>query len=108
MVARYPVSAGGDVAIDWNAGDAGGSRSWQPRVQPAHWNGQSSLSSQVKYMFSRLRDKYEILEEQILDVGDALAKQLKIDEWAPNNKLQSVSQDCLHRHKRLCFVTFVC
>nr|CAG4637850.1 EOG090X07VJ [Chydorus sphaericus] len=40
-------------------------------------------------MFSRLRDKYDILEYQLGDVEDILSKQLKIDDWAPNNNLQS-------------------
>lgn len=82
--------AGTDAtSIDWNVS----TDSWKPRIQVAHWSGvgEASLTTQTKYMFSRLRDKYEILEYQLGDTEDILSKQLKIDEWAPNNKLQSVS-----------------
>lgn len=88
VVAKYPS---GDVAIDWDATSDGSNKSWQPRVQPAHWNSEPALTTQKKYMFSRLRDKYEILEDQVLELGAVLAKQLKVEDWTPNNTLQSVS-----------------
>ena len=87
VVAKYPA---GDVAIDWNDAPDGNNKSWQPKVQTAHWSSEPALTLQKKFMFSRLRDKYEILEDQINDIGQVLAQQLQIDEWAPNNSLQSV------------------
>nr|CAG4641779.1 EOG090X07VJ [Eurycercus lamellatus] len=81
---KYP---NGDVAIDWGTNET--NKTWQPTVQAAHWTGQKALTSQVKYMFSRLRDKYNVLEDQILDIGNIIADELKIEEWQPNNKLQS-------------------
>ena len=41
-------------------------------------------------MFSRLRDKHELLNEHIHQLGDIMADALKIEEWNPNNELQSV------------------
>jgi len=56
----------------------------------AAWNGEAPLTIPYKYMFSRLRDKYEVLEEQIDDKAQLLAEIMKIDEWSPHNQLLSV------------------
>nr|CAG4636258.1 EOG090X07VJ [Eubosmina coregoni]SVE69858.1 EOG090X07VJ [Eubosmina coregoni] len=52
-------------------------------------NGCSLLPLVQQYMFSRLRDKYEVLEEQIDDKAQLLAEIMKIDEWSPHNQLLS-------------------
>jgi hypothetical protein len=85
VVCRYP-SAGGDTTADWALPS---DKLWKPKVQAA-WNGEAPLTIPYKYMFSRLRDKYEVLEEQIDDKAQLLAEIMKIDEWSPHNQLLSV------------------
>lgn len=41
-------------------------------------------------MFSRLRDKYDILEEQIQNFGTFISEKLKIDEYEQNSAPTSV------------------
>jgi hypothetical protein len=41
-------------------------------------------------MFSRLRDKLDILEEQINEMGDLMKEKLEIEEFESNNELKSV------------------
>ena len=85
IVIRWPSND--DTNVDWaRKADA----TWQPTVQS--YCNQSALLGEYKYMFSRLRDKHEILEEHIHHLSDSMADMLKIDEWHANNQLQSVMQ----------------
>jgi len=80
VVAKFPNKESN--GIEWT-----GSLPWQPSVQS--FCPQSSLNGEYKYMFSRLRDKHELLNEHIHQLGDIMADTLKIEEWNPNNELQS-------------------
>lgn len=82
VVAKYPV---GDVTIDWIRSN----EQWEPKIQ-LHGTPESKLTSKYNYMFSRLRDKYDVLEEQITNMSTLLATKLQIDGFESNSKLNSV------------------
>ena len=90
VVCKFSTKKEDVDVVEWASrgrGDRQGSL-WQPTVQP--FCSQSLLNTEYKYMFSRLRDKHEILDEHIHQLGDIMADALKIDEWNANNQLQSV------------------
>lgn len=41
-------------------------------------------------MFSRLRDKYDVIEEQINNIGAIMAKNLQVEEFLPNHETNTV------------------
>jgi len=89
VVCKFSTKKEDVDVVEWASrgrGDRQGSL-WQPTVQP--FCSQSLLNTEYKYMFSRLRDKHEILDEHIHQLGDIMADALKIDEWNANNQLQS-------------------
>ena len=86
VVARFPNKE--SSGIEWTR-----SLSWQPSV--TSFCPQSTLNTEYKYMFSRLRDKNELLDDHIHQLGDIMADALKIEEWNPNNELQSVFKKLL-------------
>nr|CAG4647137.1 EOG090X07VJ [Megafenestra aurita]SVE92449.1 EOG090X07VJ [Megafenestra aurita] len=91
VVAKYPV---GDVTIDWIRSN----EQWEPKIQ-LHGTPESKLTSKYNYMFSRLRDKYDVLEEQITNMSTLLATKLQIDGFESNSKLNS---DTYHTVGRIC------
>nr|CAG4646337.1 EOG090X07VJ [Macrothrix elegans] len=90
VVVKYPTN-NTDV-ITWSRSD----ETWKPNVR---LYGAATLTSESKYMFSRLRDKYEILEDQIDSFTKALAEKFSIEEFSRNNKVQS---DTFHTIGRIC------
>nr|SVE74242.1 EOG090X07VJ [Daphnia barbata] len=91
VVVKYPA---GDTSINWTRSD----EKWGPNIQ-LHGTAETKLTAKYNYMFSRLRDKFDILEEQINDLGDKVKDKLAIEDFEPNNKLKS---ETFHTVGRIC------
>lgn len=81
IVAKYPA----DAVLDWTRTN----ERWQPKIQ-LHGTAETKLTTKYNYMFSRMRDKFDILEEQINVIGDLIKGKLGIEEFESNNVLKSV------------------
>lgn len=82
MVAKYPPN---ETAFEWKRSN----ERWIPKIQ-LHGTADTKLTSKYSYMFSRLRDKYDVLEEQINTMGDLIGGKLQIEEFESNNNPKSV------------------
>lgn len=82
VVAKYPA---GEVTIDWTRSN----EKWEPKIQ-LHGTPESKLTSKYNYMFSRLRDKYDVLEELMNNMGALIAEKNQIQDFMSNNDLNSV------------------
>nr|SVE75184.1 EOG090X07VJ [Daphnia dolichocephala] len=91
VVVKYPAD---DTSINWTRSD----EKWGPTIQ-LHGIAETKLTTKYNYMFNRLKDKFDILEEQINDLGDRMKEKLAIEEFEPNNKLKS---ETFHTIGRIC------
>nr|SVE88064.1 EOG090X07VJ [Daphnia similis] len=91
VVVKYPAD---DAAINWTRSN----ESWEPDIQ-LQGTAETKLTTKYNYMFSRLRDKFEVLEEQINDLGDLMKNKLGIDDFEPNCVLKS---ETFHTVGRIC------
>nr|CAG4649419.1 EOG090X07VJ [Scapholeberis mucronata]SVE93677.1 EOG090X07VJ [Scapholeberis mucronata] len=91
VVAKYPVN---DMPIDFKRSN----ENWIPKIQ-LHGIADSKLTSKYNYMFSRLRDKYDVLEDQINSMESLLCSKLKIEEFEPNN---NPKPETFHTIGRIC------
>lgn len=82
VVVKYPAD---DAVINWTRSN----EKWKPSIQ-LHGTAETKLTTKYNYMFSRLKDKFDVLEEQVNDLGDLMKKKLGLDEFEPNNILKSV------------------
>lgn len=80
VVAKYPNA---QAAINWKRSE------WRPQIS-LHGIGDTALTTQYKYMFNRLRDRYDIIEDRIHSLGKLMADKLKIDEYSPVHPLETV------------------
>ncbi|XP_046645326.1 DNA polymerase alpha subunit B-like [Daphnia pulicaria] len=90
IVAKYPA----DAVLDWTRTN----ERWQPKIQ-LHGTAETKLTTKYNYMFSRMRDKFDILEEQINVIGDLIKGKLGIEEFESNNILKS---DAFQTIGRIC------
>ncbi|KZS07965.1 DNA polymerase alpha subunit B [Daphnia magna] len=92
VVVKYPAD---DAVINWTRSN----ETWEPDIQ-LHGTAETKLTTKYNYMFSRLRDKFDVLEEQINDLGDLVKRKLGIDDFDPNSVLKSV--ETFHTIGRIC------
>nr|SVE75814.1 EOG090X07VJ [Daphnia hispanica] len=91
VVVKYPAD---DGVINWTRSN----EKWEPNIQ-VHGTAETKLTAKYNYMFSRLKDKFDVLEEQINDLGDLMKRKLAVDDFEPNNILKS---DSFHSVGRIC------
>ncbi|XP_032790219.2 LOW QUALITY PROTEIN: DNA polymerase alpha subunit B [Daphnia magna] len=91
VVVKYPAD---DAVINWTRSN----ETWEPDIQ-LHGTAETKLTTKYNYMFSRLRDKFDVLEEQINDLGDLVKRKLGIDDFDPNSVLKS---ETFHTIGRIC------
>lgn len=85
IVAKYPTTTGEQLTIDWTNNEK-----WEPKIQLHGTTAETKLTSKYNYMFSRLRDKYDVLEEQINNMGILISEKFKIDDFESNNAINTV------------------
>lgn len=82
IVIKYPAD---EASLDWSRSN----ERWEPKIL-IHGTAETKLTTKYNYMFSRLRDKYDVIEEQINSTGALLTEKLRIEAFASNNKPNSV------------------
>lgn len=92
IVAKYPT--GDTTVLDWTRSN----EKWEPNIQ-LHGTAESKLTTKYNYMFSRLTDKFDVLEEQINYMGDLMKEKLGIEEFESSHILKS---DTFHTVGRIC------
>lgn len=80
---KYPT--GDTTVLDWTRSN----EKWEPNIQ-LHGTAESRLTTKYNYMFSRLTDKFDVLEEQINYMGDLMRVKLGIEEFESSHILKSV------------------
>ncbi|XP_068227234.1 DNA polymerase alpha subunit B isoform X2 [Palaemon carinicauda] len=95
------TNAGGVVASYGNVSEASwtASNNFKPQVELMAMTGETPLTESYKYMFEKLRDAAEVLNDTITLLGDEIKEILKVEEYS---SLKSASNEVITVCGRIC------
>ncbi|KAK7019690.1 DNA polymerase alpha subunit B, partial [Halocaridina rubra] len=95
------TNAGGVVASHGNAANASwvADKGLVPQVKIMAMNGETPLTKSYKYMFEKLRDVAEILDDNIMSLGEVMKEQLHVEEYS---SVKNTSNEVICAAGRIC------